>query len=101
LSATHVLPVKKGKLGAAELEKQQIVRRIRKLRWLGIDNEARKLEATLSALAPATLPKPRPTVTSRVEADADDFGRCKEAALSFLLTGPSELPQLKLLFDLI
>jgi hypothetical protein len=45
-----VLPVKKGKLGAAELEKQQIVRRIRKLRWLGMDNEARKLEATLNRI---------------------------------------------------
>jgi len=38
---------KKGKIGAAELERQQIVRRIRKLRWLGMDAEARKLEATL------------------------------------------------------
>ena len=41
-----LLPIKKSKSGA-ELEKQRIVGRIRKLRWLGMDQEARKLEATL------------------------------------------------------
>jgi len=43
----RTFPVEKGKPSASELEKQEIVRRIRKLRWLGMDQEARKLEATL------------------------------------------------------
>jgi hypothetical protein len=46
----HTFPVETAKARTAEFEKQEIVRRIRKLRWLGMDQEARKLEATLHVM---------------------------------------------------
>jgi len=41
------LPLKKGTPDPLKRQNREIVRRIRKLRWLGMDQEARRLEATL------------------------------------------------------